>query len=286
MHAHDLDQTSAEIKSPGKKSTPRPDPWYKRFPEDYRRGTRKLSLAARGAYSDILDMIFMQGGPIPDDNKWIACELHVRAWQWLRIRQELFAAGKLILTPEGITNARAEQEIASRTLAKEAKSLKPRSSNVVSIQRARNSHTTRTATRTQVELGFSPLPNEIKGGKHTDLELDTELDKKEGTKLATKNPYPIVPETLASLNGAQELIIDQLATWINPLMPDKITAARTLTTQITLYGAPVVKQAFSELRSQIDSGDLVGRPIVVLNKACLRIKGTQDKAKVKKPSRW
>lgn len=77
---------------------------------------------------------------------------------------------------------------------------------------------------------------------------------------------------LAILNGAKALMVAQLGAWISPYSPDTETAEKWLTTATTMHGGPVVKQAFSELQAQIASGDLIGRPIVVLNRICERIK--------------
>jgi hypothetical protein len=77
---------------------------------------------------------------------------------------------------------------------------------------------------------------------------------------------------LAILNGAKALMVEQLAAWISPYSPDAATAEKWLVTATTLHGGPVVKEAFSELQAQIASGDVIGRPIVVLNRICERIK--------------
>lgn len=109
---------------------------------------------------------------------------------------------------------------------------------------------------------------------------------KENKTLKQASSYSLAEGVqLAGLNGAKSLVVDQLAKWINPLIPDQQTAERALTTQITLFGGEVVKRAFGELQAQIDSGGLVGRPIVVLNKICQRIKADPQK-RPSKPSRW
>ncbi len=77
---------------------------------------------------------------------------------------------------------------------------------------------------------------------------------------------------LAILNGAKAIMVDQLATWLSPYAPDTVTAEKWLVTATTMHGGPVVKEAFGELQAQIASGDLIGRPIVVLNRICERIK--------------
>jgi hypothetical protein len=77
---------------------------------------------------------------------------------------------------------------------------------------------------------------------------------------------------LAILNGAKALMVEQLATWLSPYAPDTATAEKWLVSATTMHGGAVVKEAFSELQAQIASGDLVSRPIVVLNRICERVK--------------
>lgn len=97
------------------KSTGNTHPWYKRYPEDYRRGTRRLSLAARGAYSDLIDLMFIEDGGLPDDDMYIACALHVTRRQWRLVRKELFDTGKIFIGDDGlIHNRRADVEISDR----------------------------------------------------------------------------------------------------------------------------------------------------------------------------
>lgn len=89
-------------------------PWYKRYPDDYINGTRRLSLEARGAYSDILDLIYMNDGSIPDDAKWISHALCVSTRKWRAVRKELLAAKKIQILDSNISNIRARDELEIR----------------------------------------------------------------------------------------------------------------------------------------------------------------------------
>lgn len=166
MHAHSIAEDAPEIKAPRKKSTPQPDRWYKRYPDEYKRGTRKLSLAARGAYSDILDMIYMAGGPIEDDDFAIACELRVKQKVWLRARTELFKAGKLVTRDGWISNPKADEVLAEREARKAA-------------QRSPNTPKSVTKNDGQKKLLQGKL-SVINGGKATEAEAELEGDRQEG----------------------------------------------------------------------------------------------------------
>lgn len=168
MTTQHMPEDAGEIKTRRKPSTPRPDPWYKRFPADYKRGTRDLSLAARGAYSDILDMIYMEGGPIRDNDFAIACELRVKQRQWKAARKELFDAGKLVSKNGFISNNRADEELADREITRKGKSSKsPRS---VLGDAFRN------AERCSTGKLFEGKPNEINVVCTTEAEAEPEAD--------------------------------------------------------------------------------------------------------------
>lgn len=87
-------------------------PWYRRFPDNFIAGTVGLSLEEKGAYSLVLDLIYVRGGPVPDEARYIAgvCNCSVRKWN--AIRQRLIDLGKITLIEGYLTNHRAEEEIA------------------------------------------------------------------------------------------------------------------------------------------------------------------------------
>ncbi|AGA64782.1 hypothetical protein B488_07900 [Liberibacter crescens BT-1] len=86
-------------------------PWYKRYPADFISGVLGLTLEEKGAYSIILDLIYDRGGPIPDNDKYLAgvCGCSIRKWRI--IRGILSQAGKIYFCGGYICNARAEKEL-------------------------------------------------------------------------------------------------------------------------------------------------------------------------------
>lgn len=94
-------------------------PWYRRFPDNFIAGTVGLTLEEKGAYSLVLDLMYVRGGPVPDEPRYIAgvCNCSVRKWN--AIRQKLIESGKLRVVDECLTNERAENEIEKS--AKEAR---------------------------------------------------------------------------------------------------------------------------------------------------------------------
>lgn len=93
----------------------RTSPWYKRYSQDFHDGTRELTLEERGAYNDILDLIYIFDRPLPDEPGRIAHYLHCTTQKWVAIRKVLLAKGKLMLTDRGLTNPRTERELEARS---------------------------------------------------------------------------------------------------------------------------------------------------------------------------
>lgn len=96
-------------------------PWYRRFPDNFIAGTAGLTLEEKGAYSLVLDLIYVRGGPIPDEPRYIAgvCNCSVR--KWTAIRARLIELGKITVIDGHLMNARAEKEL--ENAAKDAREL-------------------------------------------------------------------------------------------------------------------------------------------------------------------
>lgn len=70
-------------------------PYYKAYPRDFLEGTIGMSFEVKGAYRLILDLIYMQGGKLPDDARYISGNLGCSVRKWNAIRAELIERGKL-----------------------------------------------------------------------------------------------------------------------------------------------------------------------------------------------
>lgn len=89
-------------------------PWFKLYCRDWLDATRSLDPALRGIYIDVLCIMYDRDGPVPDDESWMAHQLHVSRRTWRSSRAALVACGKLLVTPMGLVNDRAISEIKSR----------------------------------------------------------------------------------------------------------------------------------------------------------------------------
>lgn len=88
-------------------------PYYKRYPRDFIEGTISLPFEVKTTYAFILDLIYMQGGKLPDDARYIAGLLNVSVRKWNSLREQLIAHGKIQLSGEFLTNYRAVSELES-----------------------------------------------------------------------------------------------------------------------------------------------------------------------------
>ncbi len=86
-------------------------PWYKRYPGDFLNGVAGLGPAEIGCYAVILEMIYDRGGPVPADTRMIAGLLGCSTRLAGALVGRLLEVGKLIHTPQGWTNIRAEIEL-------------------------------------------------------------------------------------------------------------------------------------------------------------------------------
>ena len=96
-------------------------PYYKAYPRDFIEGTIGMSFELKGAYRLVLDLIYMQGGNLPDDARYISGLLGCSIRKWKSLRDDLIAAGKLQVSGEFLTNKRAEKELETLAKLQEAK---------------------------------------------------------------------------------------------------------------------------------------------------------------------
>lgn len=86
-------------------------PYYKRYPRDFIEGTIGMGFEMKAAYGLVLDLIYMQGGNLVDDPRYIAGQLGCSVRKWTGLRAALIDAGKLIVRDGRIGNYRADKEL-------------------------------------------------------------------------------------------------------------------------------------------------------------------------------
>jgi uncharacterized protein YdaU (DUF1376 family) len=86
-------------------------PYYKAYPRDFIEGTIGMPFELKAAYRLVLDLIYMQGGNLPDDARYISGLLGCTMRKWNALRDELVSIGKIEITGEFLTNKRAVIEL-------------------------------------------------------------------------------------------------------------------------------------------------------------------------------
>ena len=91
-------------------------PYYKAYPRDFFEGTIGMPMEMKGPYRLVLDLIYMQGGKLPDDPRYISGLLGCSVRAWSKVREHLVLSGKIEVRGEFLGNFRADSEL--ETLAK------------------------------------------------------------------------------------------------------------------------------------------------------------------------
>lgn len=117
-------------------------PYYKRYPRDFIEGTIGLGFELKTAYAFLLDLIYMQGGQLPDEPRYISGLMECSIRKWKSLRQGLIDAGKIAVSGGFLINFRAVSEL--ETLAKLSRkqaenASAPRKNN--NLEKPRLSHT-------------------------------------------------------------------------------------------------------------------------------------------------
>lgn len=104
-------------------------PYYKRYPRDLIEGTVEMTLEVKGAYSILIDLIYMQGGDLPDQPRYISGLLGCSVRKWNSIRKVLLGEGKITTNGRFISNDRAVIELETLRKYQEEQAEKGAASN-------------------------------------------------------------------------------------------------------------------------------------------------------------
>lgn len=85
--------------------------WYKRDPDAFFAATRALTLEERGAYNDLLDMLYARDGNVPDDDRLMSRNLCCDPRTWRKLKASLIAAGKVRVEGGKLTANRVNSEL-------------------------------------------------------------------------------------------------------------------------------------------------------------------------------
>lgn len=135
-------------------------PYYKRYPRDFIEGTVGMPLELKGAYSLVLDLIYMQNGKLPDDARYISGLLGCTIRKWKSLRNQLLSIGKVYVNGEFLSNYRADNLLETQ-----------RSYQLNQAEKGRTSNKNNDLTKTTVKPA--------RDYTEPDTDTDTEESKKE-----------------------------------------------------------------------------------------------------------
>jgi uncharacterized protein YdaU (DUF1376 family) len=131
-------------------------PYYKAFPRDFIDGTVGMDLETKGAYRIVLDLIYMHGGALPDDPRYISGQLGCSIRKWNAIRLTLIERRKLRTDGDHLANERADKEL--ETLGKfqdKQRENRARPNKIKVLQSPRFNHTDTDTDREDTEANAS-----------------------------------------------------------------------------------------------------------------------------------
>lgn len=138
-------------------------------PDEWLAGTRNLEPDERGLYWDCCALIYSRGGPIADDERWLAKALAVDVRTWRRVRAALLKAEKLTeLEIDGrphLMNGRAAREIvaAGGRIEVASRGGKAKAAKAAETQDRANFGATSAGSSGDPPPKSGPISNEING---------------------------------------------------------------------------------------------------------------------------
>ena len=162
-------------------------PYYKAYPRDFIEGTVGMPFEVKSAYRIVLDLIYMRGGDLPDDPRYIAGVLGCSVRAWKKYREALVEAGKLTIADGSISNSRADKELETSRSFQDKQAENRRRPNKNKTLQSPRSHHTDTDTDTE------------------EKEETTVSSKKKGSRLSPEWRLPKAWGEWAMAEGAVEV---------------------------------------------------------------------------------
>lgn len=257
-----MSQSAAERKPRKRKTERNEDNWYKRDPEAYFDATRELSLEERGAYSDLLDMIYMHGGAIPYSDRVIAGLLVINIRKWNYLKKRLLDAEKLFLTSEGyLHNKAAEELLTERALERDRRgtSAGPRRD--------------RRGTSAGLPPGRAEIVNEINDGCEKML---TDIRKKKEEKREEVEPAAAVEQdavkAAAGLASSNEILIFRK---LIEIANGDVAAADVWLRAHRPFGEEAIRIAVGKVADDVAAKKRVVNPLKLASAVLMRIDGAK-----------
>ena len=149
------------------------DTWYKRDIRKAIKGMMLLSPEERGCYNTLIDHQYLMGGPLHDDDKYLAGLMNCDVRVWRRIRQQLLDKKRIVISGGRIEDLRASCELATRQAQRSKRVASGQLGGIASGEARKN--------KDIGEAGASHTSNQIRGEKSRE---EPPLPPKGGVPLA------------------------------------------------------------------------------------------------------
>lgn len=235
-------------------------PWYKRYPEDWRRGTRKhaMSLELRGFYSEVLDAMWEMQGELPKCAKALSMLLGTNPRMVRALLPQLIALGKVVEGETGYSNPRMLNDIQGRVEAV----------------------STSTGDRVKAESISKVLKNPMNTTRDLELELEIEIEVEKSSVPLSQNPElkAVDGRTEDSpsdyltevFNGQTEAMLVFTETAMGGFC--RPNAVQWLSTTVAAHGSDAVAQAFASMIEKRTAGEIITRPLPLWSNIAAGIK--------------
>ena len=235
-------------------------PWYKRYPEDWRRGTRKhaMSLELRGFYSEVLDAMWEMQGELPKCDKALSMLLGTNPRMVRALLPQLIALGKVVEGETGYSNPRMLNDIQGRVEAVSAS----------------------TGDRVKVESSSKVLKNPMNTTRDLDLELEIEIEVEKSSVPLSQNPELKAVDGRTDdspSNSLTEMFSGQteaMLVFTETAMGGfcRPNAVQWLSTTVAAHGSDAVAQAFASMIEKRTAGEIITRPLPLWSNIAAGIK--------------
>lgn len=165
-------------------------PYHRRYHQDALQGYRRLTLEERGAYTTILDLIYDEGGPIENNERWLAGELNCSLRKVRALLEALLTMRKLYITSIGkISNHRAEAELENslKISRKASESVAKREEKRAERSKFGNKNSV-ASHRPMIERSSIPVPVPYNKNIST---VDEDTEEPKTATVSSRPPFPV-----------------------------------------------------------------------------------------------
>ena len=241
-------------------------PWYKRYPEDWRRGTRKhaMSLELRGFYGEFLDAMWEMQGELPKCAKALSMLLGTNPRMVRALLPQLIALGKVVEGETGYSNPRMLNDIQGRVEAV----------------------STSTGDRVKVESSSKVPKNPMNTTRDLELELEIEIEVEKSSVPLSQNPELKAVDGRTEdtpsdylkevYNGQTEAMLVFVETAMGGHC--RPNAVQWLSTTVAAHGSDAVAQAFASMIEKRTAGEIITRPLPFWSNVAAGIKRSHRNA--------